>query len=173
MKKVLFLLLMCMPLLAMAQDIELNDQGAYEKKEVVEVTDATAAILFGRAMEALSDWTGPDGNSKVGIDYQDKEAGTVIYKGTYYIEYKFGVLSVANFTLKVRCKDGKAQVTVNIPTLTNTSTKLGMERIIKLIDIKEKPRRGDNRNMQKVPAIADTLLSAMRGRLATPVDDDF
>ena len=65
-----------------AQIIELTESGVYEKKEVVSADSVKAAVLFGKAMEALSDWTGPDGRSKAGIDYQDKESGTIIYKGT-------------------------------------------------------------------------------------------
>lgn len=65
-------------------------------------------------MEALSDWTGHDGNSRTGIDYHDREAGTVVYKGDYFLEYKTGVTVTANFTLKVRCKDGMAQVRMMI-----------------------------------------------------------
>ena len=46
---------------AQVPDSPLNEAGADEQKEVVEVEGASAAVLFGRAMEALSDWTGPDG----------------------------------------------------------------------------------------------------------------
>ena len=78
---ILFALFACIN--AKAQDIKLTDTGAYEKKEVVVVDSVKAIILFERAMIALSDWTGPDGKAKAGIDYQEKETGTVIYKGRY------------------------------------------------------------------------------------------
>ena len=158
---------------ATAQDIELNEQGAYERKEVVTVDGATAGVLFGRAMEALSDWTGPDGQSKVGIDYQDKEAGTVIYKGEYFIEHKRGVLVTANFTLKVRCKDGRAQVIVTIPSMTAKAGKLGLERSASIADVKAKPKRGAYKHLPKIPEIADSLIASMSDRLSSKGDDDF
>lgn len=38
---------------------ELTSDGAYENQEVVTVDSASAAVLYDRAMMALSDWTGP------------------------------------------------------------------------------------------------------------------
>jgi hypothetical protein len=174
MKKVLFLLIaMALQQTGLAQDIELNNQGAYERKEVVTVDGSTSGVLFGRAMEALSDWTGPDGRSKVGIDYQDKDAGTVIYKGEYFIDYKRGVLVTANFTLKVRCKDGRAQVAVTIPSMTAKAGKLGMEKSVSIADVKAKPKRGAYKYLPQISEIADTLIASMRNSLSVKDDDDF
>ena len=83
MKKIFLLLVLFTCINANAQDIELTESGAYEKKVVVVVDSAKAIVLFERAMIALSDWTGPDGKAKAGIDYQEKETGTVIYKGFF------------------------------------------------------------------------------------------
>ena len=67
MKKVLFIFAMlAVAMTVAAQDIELNEQGAYERKEVVQVDSVTAAVLYDRAMVALSEWTGPDGKAKAG-----------------------------------------------------------------------------------------------------------
>jgi len=48
------------------------------------VENTSAAVLYGRAMEALSDWTGADGRSKAEIDFSDKDAGTVIHRGLLF-----------------------------------------------------------------------------------------
>lgn len=80
MKKVLLLMALFVCINANSQDIELTETGVYEKKEVVVVDSAKAIVLFERAMIALSDWTGPDGKAKAGIDYQEKETGTVFIK---------------------------------------------------------------------------------------------
>ena len=68
--RILFLLLSLVVISVNAQNIEINltESGAYEKKEVVKVDSTKAIILFERAMIALSDWTGPDGKAKAGID---------------------------------------------------------------------------------------------------------
>ena len=93
MKKVLLSLMLLMAGMAgNAQVITLTDGGVYEKKEVINVDGVKASELFLRAMEALSDWTGPDGRSKAGIDYQDKESGTIIYKGNYYMGFRHVIL---------------------------------------------------------------------------------
>ena len=133
MKKLLLLFALFACVNAKAQDIKLTETGAYEKKEVVVVDSTKAIILFERAMIALSDWTGPDGKAKAGIDYQEKETGTVIYKGRYSLGFKNTFLGdgwdrYAEFTLKVRCKDGRAQVTVTVPTVTAIYNRNGMTR---------------------------------------------
>lgn len=108
--------------------------GAWEDKKVVEVDGVTKATLYTRALEALSDWAGSQEKSKIGIDVQDKEEGLVVYKGEYYVGYAkanmapmHGWNTWANLTLKIRCKDGKAQVSVSVPSLTFRFTGDGTE----------------------------------------------
>ena len=84
MKKLLILILVMMAKLsasAQVPDIDsaaniIKEKGVYEQKRVVYVEGASANKLYGRAMQALSDWTGPEGRSKAGIDYNDKEEVT-------------------------------------------------------------------------------------------------
>ena len=174
MKKVLLLtLVLTASLPALAQEIELNEAGAYEKKEVVVVDSVESAVLYGRAMEALSDWTGPDGNSRAGIDYQDKESGTVIYKGNYFLEYKSRVTVTADFTLKVRCKDGRSQITVTIPSLTASAPSVGLERSASVLKVLQSKKKSSQRLIEKLPEAANTLISAMSERLKNAPDDDF
>ena len=121
MKKVLFALLM-MTCNSLSAQTTLNESGVYEMKEVVQVDGVNAQTLYLRALEALSDWTGTEGRSKFGIDHQDKESATIIYKGKDYLGFRrymmYGWYIFADFTLKVRCKDGRAQVTVTVPSMT-------------------------------------------------------
>jgi len=170
-----------------AQDIQLTETGAYEKKEVVVVDSAKAIVLYERAMIALSDWTGPDGKAKAGIDYQEKETGTVIYKGRYSLGFKNTFLGdgwnrYAEFSLKVRCKDGRAQVTVTVPTVTAIYNRNGMTRtnsVKVLLDaVKQskgaKRERGENL-IADITETADGLVVAMCERLKNggANDDDF
>ncbi|MBR2881043.1 MAG: DUF4468 domain-containing protein [Prevotella sp.] len=186
MKKILFwAVAMMMQLSVMAQEapaIEVNESGAYEKKEVVEVEGASASTLYLRAMEALSDWNGPDGKAKAGIDYQDKESGTVIYKGKYYLGFHRVLLAgwsmYADFTLKVRTKDGKAQVTVTIPTMTgiystNNMTKTAtIGETVKSVEEKGVKKRPSHAFLHRIPEVAQQLVEAMCGRLKIGSDDD-
>jgi len=185
-KKILFCAVaMMMQLSVMAQTIEVNESGAYEKKEVVFVDSVSSGVLFGRAMEALSDWTGPDGKAKAGIDYQDKETGTVIYKGRYSLGFKNVFLGdgwrrYSDFTLKVKCKDGKAQVTVTVPTMTGVYNRNGMTRdwsVKELIDMVnkqkgEKKERGEAL-LEDLIGTADGLVKSMCERLKVGEDEDF
>ena len=187
MKKVLLFAMLVATMTATAQDIELNEQGAYERKEVVQVDNVKAATLYDRAMVALSEWTGPDGKAKVGLDYQNQETHTIIYKGVYYLGFKRIMLSgwdrYANFTLKVRCKDGRAQITVNVPTVTGIYQQNGMKKVYNLnevLDIKSKSGKKRTERMEvlisNLKNNADALIEAMTAKLkggTTTDDDDF
>ena len=187
MKKVLLLLALFVCINANSQDIELTETGAYEKKEVVVVDSAKAIVLFERAMIALSDWTGPDGKAKAGIDYQEKETGTVIYKGRYSLGFKNTFLGdgwkrYAEFSLKVRCKDGRAQVVVTVPTVTATYNRNGVTRTnsVKMLLDAVKQSKGAKRErgellMKDIIETADGLVSAMCTRLKNGdgSDEDF
>lgn len=187
MKKVLSTLLFMFAWLALpAQEITLNENSVYEKKTVVIVENTSAAVLYGRAMEALSDWTGADGRSKAGIDFSDKDAGTVIYKGDYYLGFKKTILGAgwdryADFTLKVRCKDGKAQVTVIVSSISGIYNKNGVKKtytIREVVDItkKSKGKKKESREdfVSDIITTADAMVIAMTDRLkGNGVDDDF
>lgn len=133
MKKILTMTMLLAVLAANSQDLELTEQGAYELKQVVMVDSTSAAVLYDRAMMALSDLTGADGKATAGIDYQNQETHTVIYKGRYSLGFKNTFLGdgwnrYAEFSLKVRCKDGRAQVTITVPTVTGIYSKGNITR---------------------------------------------
>ena len=184
MKKVFLLLVLLACINANAQDIELTENGAYEKKEVVVVDSTKAIILFERAMIALSDWTGPDGKSKAGIDYQEKETGTVIYKGVFSLGFKNVFLGegwqrYADFVLKVRCKDGKAQVTVTVPQIkaiySTDGRKWSASTAEWVQDVKEAKGKRHERGvalLNDLTSTVDGLASAMAERLKKGNDDD-
>lgn len=187
MKKVLVMIaFMLSAMMANAQEIELNEQGAYERKEVFQIEGATATQLYDRAMIALTDWTGADGKSKAGIDYQNQETHTVIYKGTYYLGFKKAILGAgwnryANFTLKVRCKDGKAQVTVTVAGITGiyntngTTRQLTMSEVLDVTnDSKGKKKERRQEFVSQIVTGADNLVAAMGEKLKSGnTDEDF
>ncbi len=189
MKKVLFIFaLLLAGLSAGAQDIELTPDGAYERKEVVTVDSVSAAVLYDRAMMALTDWTGPDGKAKAGIDYQNQETHTVVYKGTFYLGFRATLLGAGwhrygNFTLKVRCKDGRAQVTVMVGSVTGIYNRDNIERSWTIADIKESVNksRGAKRErgeilLADIVETADGIMAAMGVKLKAADgggDDDF
>ncbi len=122
MKKFLVIVLMSIGVTLYAQESVLTN-GIYEKKVVVTVDSVKASTLYVRALEALSDWAGSQERSKVNIDVQDKDEGLVVYKGQLYLGYgkanfMCGWETFANFTLKAKCKEGKVQLTVIVPSLT-------------------------------------------------------
>lgn len=190
MKKVLLSLMMLMAGMTInAQEIELNDKGAYEKKMVVYVDSIKATVLYDRAMVALSDWTGASGKAQAGLDYHDRDAGTVIYKGHEYIGFKNVFLGdgwerYADFTIKVRCKDGRAQITTSIPTITFVYNKNGMKRnftaadVIKAVEeAKGKKKERGIALLADMKELIENISSAMSDRLKNAGDsggdDDF
>ena len=184
MKKVFLLLVLFTCINANAQDIQLTEAGAYVKKEVVVVDSTKAIVLFERAMIALSDWTGPDGKAKAGIDYQEKETGTVIYKGMFSLGFKNVFLGdgwnrYADFVLKVRCKDSKAQVTITVPQITAVYNRNGMKSSASTAQwvqaVKEAKGKKHERGvalLNDLTSTVDGLASAMVERLKKGNDDD-
>lgn len=188
MKRLLFIFaLTAVTMVAGAQTYELNEQGAYEKVAVVHVdSTVTAAVLFDRAMTALSDWAGPDGKSRVNVDYQNQETHTIIYKGRYSLGFKNvflgdGWYRMANFTLRVRCKDGRAQLILSVPTMTGIYSKGNIERQWTIGEIAEAVTKSHGKRQERGKQLmedmintADGIIEAMSERLKNEAsDDDF
>lgn len=189
MKKVfLFFALLLATLTAGAQDIELTPEGAYERKEVVTVDSVSAAVLYDRAMIALTDWTGPDGKAKAGIDYQNQDTHTLIYKGTFSLGFKNTFLGAGwnrygNFTLKVRCKDGRAQVTVTVASVTFIHNSANVEQSYTIAELKEAVNNVEGARRERgetlladIVETADGIMTAMVAKLMAADggdDDDF
>lgn len=193
MKKVILTIIICaasVAVQAQTPDIDsatiiVKEKGVYEQKRVVQVDDVKSSTLYRRAMEALSDWTGPDGRSKAGLDYCDKDEGIVTYKGEFYNGYRkllMGELPFyTDFTLKVRCKDGRAQVTVTVPTmhatLPNGQTKTW--NIREIIEAREKTNpKKLAKNDKKIHALStrevvEIILKSMESALKGQSEDDF
>lgn len=128
MKKVITFLMFMVVLTAMAGNKKnsfqpLNENGAYEKKVVVEVPGVSASDLYKRASEMLSNWKGSNGKSSSQIEGQDKETFTVEYKGRNWEGYekyvlKFGWDCWSDFTLRIKCKDEKVQLIMTVASMT-------------------------------------------------------
>lgn len=185
MKKLMITFAMLLSVMAAcAQDWELNGD-AYEKKEVVEVEGASASVLYDRAMIALSEWTGSDGQSKIGIDYQNLETHTLIYKGTCHLSFKNVLLGAGwdrylNFTLKVRCKDGKAQQTLSLGSVRGVYTNNRAEKEVSMKEIVDTMAKTTNKKrlefFQSLMETANGIMASLADRLkgnGADNDDDF
>ena len=152
---------------------------------MVEIEGVSKNTLFRRAMEALSDWTGPEGRSKAGIDYSDKEEGIVTYKGVYYNGYRKLMLSslpfYTDFTMKVRCKEGKAQIIVSVPSM-HTVLDDGSKRSWSMREIIKQQENTDQKKLEKAKKktnaisareIVYILIQSMESALKKADDDDF
>lgn len=171
----------------MAQDVKFNESGCYEVKKVVNVDSVSARALYARALEALSDWAGSQKKSKVGIDVQDKDEGIVIYKGEYYLGYgkqnfMYGWETFINFTLKIRCKVGKAQIGITVPSLTyywtadNTMTSAPINELLPEYHHKSKflIKKASIALAPQVPGVCDEIVNGIAARMTkVKSDDDF
>ena len=185
MKKVFLFFALLSGLTAGAQG-EINN-GVWEDKRIVEVADASVSTLYLRALEVLSDWAGSQGKSKIGIDVQDKEQGFIVYKGEYYLGYGkanflYGWNTYANFTLKIRCKEGRAQVSVAMPSLTFRFDGDPAEVTVPIYELlpefHSKTKYGIKRAAKelapKAPAEFELVIAGICERLANgSKDDDF
>lgn len=194
MKQKLFLLLILMVGLAVKAQVPdvdsaaiiIKEKGVYEQKRIVTVDGVKVSTLYRRAMEALSDWTGTEGRSKAGLDYCDKDEGVVNYKGEFYNGYRQMALGrqmpfYTDFTMKIRCKDGRAQVTVIVPTmhatLPNGQTKTWTMREVIEQNEKTSPRKQEKAQKKMhgmtTREIVELLLTEMETALKKEPDDDF
>lgn len=182
MKQLFFILCLLFPLAVGAQTLTkeeaeaiIEEKGVLELKRVVLVEGASKNTLYRRAMEALSDWTGSEGRSKAGIDYNDKEEGIVNYKGEFYQGTYRKIKYTTDFTLKLRCKDGRAQVTV-IASSINAFTPDGRKQSWTM---REALMKSKNQKEKKVDGVYSTrevvamILEAMDSALKKQDDDDF
>lgn len=186
MKKILLSIMALLVAIAIsAQKIELTPDGAYECQTVVEVPGVSAADIYGRAMEALSDWNGPDGKSQAGLDFHDKEIGTIIYKGRYYLGFKNLFLGAGwhrygEFTLKVRCKDEKAQIiaaTNHISSKASRSSDTSNFSVAEVVAAMEKAngkkRKRGEEFVQSIVDMTDLIMNTMSERLRQLAAEDF
>lgn len=167
-----------MALNAGAQGIELTPDGTYEVKKVTDINGVSAQTIYDRSVVALSDWTGASGKASAGLDIHDRDAGIIVYKGHEYMWTKkqrrqeYDVF--ADFSLKVRCKDGKAQITSTIHSMTAAGRVFNLRDAIQ---VSQKEKDSDERKheiaerVKMVKSIADALLTEMEKRLKTDVDD--
>lgn len=108
---------------AKAQEITKNENGALELKQVVIVENATKNALFTNVRSMISDALPTSNNSKNSIDYSDLESGVIITKGLFYIGDAKGNFGCKwhiydNYTMTVKVKDGKYQISIKVPSIT-------------------------------------------------------
>ena len=116
---------------------------------------------------------------EAGIDYSDKDEGAVNYKGVFYQGSKKVITNsidyYTDFTMKIRCKDGRAQITVIVPSgyaiMTDGSKRSWTmrEAIAKTKGKKETKIEG----VYNVREVLPLLLDAMESALKKTDDDDF
>ena len=189
MKKLISITIMLLVASAInAQEYSLTN-GAYDNKVVGQYEGVEAGVLYVRALEALSDWSGSQSQSKVNIDVQDKEQGLVVFKGLLYVgfhkvNFMAGWNVYADFTLKIKCKDGRAQVSCHVPSATfdwtakqypvNTTVSLG--EIYPQYNHKSqyKIKKAAIEWAPKIPPLFDGIIKSLAEKLkAQNQDDDF
>ncbi len=187
MKRLLSLTIMQLIVMTViAQEQLIN--GVIEKKQVVVVEGVSADKLYVRALEALSDWAGAQGKSKIGIDVQDKDEGLVVYKGQlemgfHKANFLAGWEVYADFTIKIKCKDGRAQVLAIVPSLTfDWSAKqypatetVQISAIYPEYNYKSKLRikKAAMEFAPLAPSMFDNIIASLAAKLQQQQDDDF
>lgn len=185
MKRIITALLVTAAISASAQTVELTD-GVYELKQVVTVEGVNADALYVRALEALSDWSGSQKQSKAQIDVQDKDEGLVVYKGKLYlglskVNFMHGWNTMADFTMKVRCKDGRFQITTTVPSISfywtadDTETTIPIDEIVPVYKHKTSltVKKSANKMAPLVPDAAKAAQTIVIEKIKKGADDDF
>lgn len=165
----------------------LNANGEYERKTVVEVPGTTAQDLYVRALEVLSDIKGSNAKSSSQIDVQDKDAALVLYKGKIYEGFEYyskfagaGWDAYADFTLRIKCKDEKAQITMTVSTMTFDFNAKPSTQTIPLSELVPYTYKGNytfkKSAIKYAPTVApsmDALMAVICAKMKQGTDDDF
>lgn len=183
MKKIITIIIcLITTIISNAQEYTLTN-GAYDNKTIEQYESISAEALYVKALEVLSDWSGSQKQSKINIDVQDKEQGLIIYKGSLYLGFYKGWNVYADFTLKIKCKDSKVQISCHIPTLTfdwwakqyPTITTVPLEEIYPeyIHKSKYKIKKAAIEYTSKIPSVFDNVIVYLAEKLKTQNDDDF
>ena len=145
MKKTLMSIVMLTAVLSASAQLSLNANGEYELKVTEQYSGASAKTLYENTLVALSDITstyfcnsslqilnagkGFDdsrltlmGISKfLNLDVADKDAYLIVSKGSFLIDYSHSTGYSVNYVLKIRCKDGRVQYIITIPSISVNS----------------------------------------------------
>ena len=106
-----------------AQEVAFNENGALELKQVVIVENATKDAIFTNVRSIISDALPISNNSESAIDYSDIGSGVIIAKGLFYLGDAKGNFGCKwhiydNYTMTVKVKDGKYQISIKVPSIT-------------------------------------------------------
>ena len=164
---------------SLMQTLQITAAGAYEKEEVVYIDSVPAKVLFTRAMETPNDLP----VTKVELDSSNKESSAVIYKGEFSLGFNHvglgdGWIRHGDFSLKVLCEDGRAQIILTVPDIIAVYNRSGLtiQRTIKefVNDIFEykgrrefKGKKGDRGEalLKDIISSSDNIINAMKLRL--------
>lgn len=187
MKKVNFIMAFILVAIPMfAQEVKpLNDDGVYEIIEVVSVEGVNVENLYLRAIESLNNWGKSSGKSNSKIEVNDKEAGLVIIKGRMWEGANKAPLGViwdaySDFTARIKCKEGRAQIILQVPSMTLIDNMKHNEHTVplrELIPYKHKTNFTYKKTILKyTPQVynsMENLIRHIKEELQTPNDNDF
>lgn len=124
MKKLIIMLLMCLPIYAVAQNDSKYLEGAVTTKDgkVEFYTEMQIpAMTQGQIYESLLDWANnrfqPDEKMKARVLYTDAEKGSFAVGGEEYIVFSSSAISLDRtriyYLMTINCEDGKCKVGIN------------------------------------------------------------
>ncbi len=169
-----------------AQEFQLTGSGTYEYKKVVAIDTLSADDFYTRAIQVLSTWKGPNGLDSGGIDVNDRKTGTIIYNGLMSVGFEETVLGEGwnrwvEFRIKIRCKDGCAQITSTLIQLVGQYSRRAVVRTFSMQELKsmvEGLKRSKHEQgvefIRKIVREAKTMARDIAEMLLeAPEEDDF
>lgn len=188
MKRTLLTMAVMAAAVAAIGQTELNENGIYEAKVVKEYEGVGMGVLFDRTLVALSEIKGGGEFSKFNFDVKEKDGGIIVYKGTLLVGYRKvnfsgGYEFLADLTLKIRLKDGKAQYTATVPTMTLTwqghpeiTDQMPLTDILPEVNYKGHlyyTKKGLQEFAPKIAPSVMAFIDRLAAKTAAVADDDF
>jgi hypothetical protein len=115
-----------------------------------------------------------------GIEYEDKEEGVILFTDRAHVNKQKKTDFYANYQMRVRCKDGRAQLTVKIPSLTAVLNGLSKtipvtryldEKTMKKAAKQAEKNNGEGLSVREIPMyLMNGMIHQLKG---AGEDDDF
>ena len=121
MKKILFLMLLCLPFIAMAQTdpkylagaITMND-GKVSFKTEIQAPSLTKDQLYGTMLKWATERFKPEGKFNARVLYTNEDEGTIAAGGEEYLVFSSSALSLDRtriyYQLFITCENGKCDI---------------------------------------------------------------
>lgn len=149
---------------------------ALEYRTVVTFENTSATVLYSKALSAVSKISSKKMSSS--MDLKDDEGKHLIYKYTDFLGTKKKWEMYCDVILDIRCKDGRVQFIVNVPTLkfqhsTGVNRSYSFRTAVEEREKQSDNKRDENGATVQASEMCKNLVYFLTNEMKLDPDDDF